>query len=164
VTTQWYDRIEIDGEQWPLSLRGMPEPLPRPLPGGRVVEFEYPHTGLYRGYLAQWSLRGKRLYLADLEAYGRIEESGPPEIVWEEYPGGRISRRIGSQARDFGLRDVFGSDEPVWATWVTAELRVAWSRATFEHTSWKTFCARWRVLTVESGLVVGDRVERGETR
>ena len=27
-----------------------------------------------------------------------------------------------------------------------------------------TFCARWRVLTVVCGHVVGDRIELGETR
>ncbi len=164
MTTQWLDRIEIDGEEWPLSLCGMPEPLPRPYPRGLFIEFEYPHTGLYRGYLARWGLREHRLYLTNLEAHGWIGEGGPPEIVREEYPGGWIGRRINCQTRDFGLRDVFGSDEPVWATWVTMELRVAWSRATFEHTSWKTFCARWRVLTIVCGHVVGDRIEPGETR
>jgi len=164
VTTQWLDRIEIEGEQWPLSLCGMPAPLPRPYPRGLVIEFESPHTGLSRGSLARWSMRGDRLYLAGLEAHGWIGESGPPEIVQEQYPGGPTIRRVDFQTRDFGLRDVFGSHEPVWANWVTTELRVAWSRATFYHTSWKTFCARWRVLTVVCGHVVGDRIEPGETR
>ena len=164
MTTQWLDRIEIEGEQWPLSLCGMPAPLPRPFPRGLVIEFESPHTGLSRGSLARWRMRGDRLYLAGLEAHGWIGESGPPEIVQEQYPGGPTIRRVDFQTRDFGLRDVFGSHEPVWANWVTTELRVAWSRATFYHTSWKTFCARWRVLTVVCGHVVGDRIEPGETR
>ncbi len=163
MTTQWLDTIEINGERWPLSFQGMPEPLPRPYPGGLVIEFEYPHTGLYRGHLAHWSVRGGRLYLAGLEAHGWIGKTGPPETVRQEYPGGPVIRHVHSRTRDFGLEDVFGSDEPVWATWVTTELRVAWSRATFRHTSWRTFCSRWLVLTVEDGLITGDRIEPGET-
>jgi len=164
MTTQWPDSITIDGEQWPVGLRGMPEPLPRPYPRGLVIEFEYPHTGLYRGYLARWGLHGSRLYLEALEAHGWIGETGPPETLRELHPGGPMIRHIDFRPRDFTLEDVFGSPEPVWASWVTTELRVASSRATYRHTSWKTFCSRWRVLTVENGVVVRDRIEPGETR
>jgi len=164
MTTQWLDSITLDGEKWPLGLRGMPEPLPKPNPRGLVIEFEYPHTGLYRGYLAHWTVCEGRLYLAALEAHGWIGASGPPETVRELYPGGPAIRHIELNTRDFGLQDVFGGREPVWADWVTTELRVAYDRASFQHTSWKTFCARWRVLTVENGLIVGDRIEPGESR
>jgi len=164
MTTQWLNSITIDGETWPLGLRGMPEPLPQPCPRDLVIEFEYPHTGLYRGYLANWMVSAGRLYLAGLEAHGWIGEAGPPETVRELYPGGPMIRHIEPTTRDFGLEDVFGSCEPVWAEWVATELRTAYRRASFQHTSWKTFCARWRVLTIESGLVVGDRIEAGEIR
>ena len=164
MTTQWPDSIMIDGERWPLSLRGMPEPLPQPYPRGLVIEFESPHTGLNRGYLARWGLRGNRLYLEDLEAHGWIGETGPPETLHELHPGVPMIRHVHLTTRDFTLEDVFGSPEPVWASWVTTELRVAYSRATYEHTSWKTFCSRWRVLSIENGLVIRDRVEPGETK
>ncbi|HZH12233.1 MAG TPA: hypothetical protein VEZ24_17930 [Microvirga sp.] len=164
MTTQWPDSITLDGERWPLGLRGTPAPLPRPYPRGLVIEFDFPHTGLYRGYLAHWAVQGNRLYLESLEAYGYIGESDPPETLHELYPGGPMIRHVHPTIRDFTLEDVFGSPEPVWASWVTTELRVAYSRTTYHHTSYKTYCSRWRVLNVENGLIVGDRIEPGETR
>jgi len=163
MTTQWLDTIEIGGEHWPLGLRGMPEPLPRPYPRGLVIELEPPHTGLNRGALARWRVSGGQLYLAGLEAHGWIGEKGPPETLRQICPGGPAIRVVHFRSWDFGLKEVFGTDEPVWARWVTTELRIAWDRATFRHTSWTTFCARWRVMMVEGGLVVGERIERGET-
>lgn len=161
MTTQMMDRIRIAGETYPLGFRGSPSPIP---PGGLPdieVDFNSPHTALGRGYLATWARWGDRLLLADLQGFGRVSRGGARLNAPEDRPRPAWLHEL--EWGEFGLPEVFGSPGPVFARWVTTELRVPVCRVTFSHNSWRTLCARWLVLTVERGIVAAERVERGET-
>ncbi len=143
MTEQTLDLIEIGGIARPLA--SFPEPLPRPYPNGHVIEFDAEATDLYRGYRAIWRLAGSRLMLAQLDAFGCLDPTH--------------ENGLRSPPRPFTLADVFGSDQPVHATWVTAVLKVAEDVASFRMDPRGNRCARWRFVDVRAGIVVGHRFE-----
>ncbi|MBN2500503.1 MAG: hypothetical protein JXB38_07005 [Anaerolineales bacterium] len=135
MTAQRPDTLIYGGKQYPIYT----EPLEAYFRlGNRRPAFRSPHTGLWRGYVANWKIETERLYLVGLEAWlGDISGEGPL-----------------TQA---GIEVLFpDANGPVMADWYSGGLRVQMGELLqYVHMGYESVYEQELLLTVENGRVVG---------
>jgi hypothetical protein len=135
ATAQSPDLLEMDGKTYriytnPLApfLAANPGRLPKP---------ELISTGLWRGYIATWSVHGKQLLLQDV----RMLTKAYIDTKADE------SKRYRSV-----LKEMFGDDAPQPATWFTGHLIVPTGELVdYVHMGYGSTYSSYLVLTVVQG-------------
>lgn len=130
MTEQVPDRVRIDGIGWSLidgiDVRGAFDGWPPPHPTS------WPHTACYRGWVAGWTIRDGRLWLAGLTWYTRRGMLAAKDL----FPGRPL---------------------PIFAEWVSAELSLQGSEWFETPSGYQQGRPIWRIIAVERGMVVEDR-------
>lgn len=150
MTAQLPDIIELDGEK--LALRSNPlEPYlashpPRPKQFRRVT------TACHRGYVAQWRINNDELWLTAIL----------PAINLLRHPVHAMALLPAEPADDDRpIHEQLGLDLPSLATWFTGDLRIPQGDLLeYHHHGYSSLYEGQRILTIQEGVVVGDRTER----
>jgi hypothetical protein len=145
ATAQAPDVLKIDGKTYyihtnPLSSFLLAHP-------GRLPESAVVSSGLWRGYIAKWSVRESRLFLDDVsvptEAY---MDSDAPE----------------SKQYQSALPHLFGDPAPRVATWFTGHLIVPTGEMVeYVHMGYGSTYSSYMVLTVVKGAIQKRREMTG---
>lgn len=142
MTRQSPDELEYSGEHYPLY------PFPPLLPEGHP---RWKHcriapgtsTANYRGYRAQWAVRGGRLFLKGFGGYAEEGDGAGPQ-------SGSVERQ-----RTIGMIDVHEVDAAVPATWISCNLVCPVGSAA--GTRWDDFIPeRFLLLRVVRGTVMAE--------
>lgn len=137
ATAQAPDLLKIDGKTYPIHtnplapvLAANPERLPEP---------EIISTGLWRGYIATWTVRENRLLLEDVRM--RTKASMDPDA-----PESKQSRSV--------MKNLFGESAPRVATWFTGHLIVpTGTMVGYVHMGYGSTYSSYMVLTIIKGAV-----------
>ena len=137
ATAQAPDLLKINGKTYyihtnPLTpvLAEKPERLPKPGVGS---------TGLWRGYIATWSVRENRLFLDDVRVPTKhYMDSDVPE----------------SKQFQSAMKHLFGESAPRVATWFTGNLIVPTGELVdYVHMGYGSTFSSYMVLTVIEGSI-----------
>lgn len=135
MTAQVPDRLVLRGEEYALCATPLEDYLKR-VRKARRPAFMWSSTACYRGYVARWEVKARKLYLTALE--GWIERDNAP-----------ISG---------GLRDAFPRlKTPLFASWVTDTLRCPEGRLlSYVHAGFASTYERDRLIHFEKGVLVSE--------
>ncbi|AWN37659.1 HEAT repeat domain-containing protein [Methylobacterium radiodurans] len=112
-----------------------------------------------RGHGASWEVKDGRLYL---KRFGGAVPADDPHHQYRKFLDGAPEGKI-----QVGMPDVHETDEPIFATWVTADLNCAsWER--LDRSSGHDLPRAFRLFRIERGHVVAqaavdNRIHRAET-
>jgi hypothetical protein len=145
ATQQSYEAIIYKGkERWLMEypLEAYLEPLgQRP----RVIR-KWRNTGLYRGYIGTWEIKDDHLWFLSYECYGGW--------IFSKWKSGKMK----ALNKDWRA--------PVKATWYTGELCLPSGRylAEMEDIYLEPRYERYRMIKIQKGKVVGERVIDNQTK
>jgi hypothetical protein len=137
ATFQAPDVLEIDGKTYDIHTNPL-APFLAANPG-RLPEPELISTGLWRGYIATWSVEGKRLLLKDVR------------VLTKAY-----TNRQADESKWYRsvLKQMFGDDAPQPATWFTGHLIVPTGELVdYVHMGYGSTYSSYLILTVVQGEV-----------
>lgn len=106
---------------------------------GRLPEAGAHSTGLWRGYIGSWSIRGNRLMLDDVKVPTRhyMDDDAPEEKQFQS-----------------AMKPLFGTSEPQVATWFTGNLIVPTGEmVNYVHMGYGSTYSSYMVLTIVKGVV-----------
>lgn len=97
-----------------------------------------------RGYVATWEIKDDRLFVI---AFGGTVES------------------LSEEERNIGMKDVYGTETPVWAEWVSKTLAIPVGKEIpdpegFRSPTWSAYCD----VEVANGRIVGMTERNGAER
>jgi hypothetical protein len=179
ATGQVSDRIRIAGKEFPL----LANPLEDYYTSEREKERPYfpsPGTSNWRGYVATWEIRDRRLNMVGISAMRLVRPPTPEEIEqeynkrkgmpgWTPYDPKKQYSLIrlvlqGEKNRwaPYELKDLFPTqilDGRVFASWYSGELRVPEGKLLqYVHMGYGSVYERERFIQVKAGVVVSERV------
>lgn len=128
MTAQISDVIYLDGKKRSL----MSEPLEQYFETiGHRPQFQAPHTGLWRGYIATWRIKFDQLFLSEIEGFF---PSPRPMLMKEIFPD---------------------ADIPVKATWFSGKLVIPQGKLLqYEHIGFESIYQKETTIEVVQGDVV----------
>lgn len=149
MTAQATELINIAGQTHPLCTAPLGPWLAEVQP---ALAFDVQWTSNWRGYVGHWSIEaapqrdsliGASLYLKGIRALARFTSDR------DEVP------------RPVALADLFpGWPDGVLAHWFSGELRVIRSNVVkYKHSGWASLYEFEQFLSVDCGVVVGERFE-----
>ncbi len=145
ATAQAPDVLKIDGKTYDIQTNPL-APFLAANPG-RLPEPEVQSTGLWRGYIATWSVRDKQLVLEDVGVPTRAFMDDVPE-----------SERLRS-----AMKALFGKAGPRAATWFTGHLIVPTGEIVdYVHMGYASTYSSYLVLTIVKGALQNDRAMNRE--
>lgn len=152
MTAQIPDRILIDDVEHNLHTL----PL-RPILDARNPRpaFRAPHSGNWRGYTADWTIVDNQLFLTGIAGTicTRAAERGVPASSWCRT--GHIGQ---CSLQPIGVGDLFPGEERVHAIWYSGDLVMPAGEMTrYVHAGFASSYARYRIITVNAGQVLGSR-------
>jgi len=139
------------------------------------IRFIPPHTACWRGYLAEWAVNKDKLFLksiqgkaevTDLEAWrserlalrkrlkqGEISPQENGHLLKEHYKRLTTERKV-------DLTFLFGSSEPVHATWITGIIRIPTGNIIrYVHMDYFSEYDRNLFLSFKDGMLLSAREE-----
>src|SRR5690242_2610204 len=121
MTHQHLDTIEIEDQNHWLA-----QSIPILPPGhaqGIGLETEPESTANYKGWDAHWTIENGRMWLAELSVFGFLGRKklkpGEERADQEEYRAGLITH---CTPRRICFREIFGTEPPVFAAWVSQKV------------------------------------------
>lgn len=156
MTAQSPERILIDGVTHPLFS----DPL-YPLLEAHGLRFEMTSTACWRGYIGTWQVMDGKLQIVGLvRQYNWNSKLRTVDPVTEKRRSGRW---IAELLPDEGLASVLNAAQctafPIPAVWFSGRLRLPMGqRLVYVHMGWGSRYESERVLTIERGVVVRDRI------
>jgi hypothetical protein len=137
ATAQAPDILKIDGKTYFIHTNPLGPVLATN--GDRLPKPAVISSGLWRGYIATWAVRERRLFLEDVRVpTEKYMDSSAPE-----------SAQFSS-----ALKDLFGDSAPRVATWFTGHLIVPTGRIVeYVHMGYGSTYSSYLVLTVVKGEI-----------
>lgn len=137
ATAQVPDVILIDGKEYSLNTN----PLDRYLDklGDKAPRFEWPHTALWRGYVATWELAQGKLYLRKVEGHRNS--------------GNDAGSADDSGANVDGMKEMFPDKSDVVADWYTGTLIIpSGEQVEYVHMGYGSTYAKYIVASIKDGI------------
>jgi hypothetical protein len=147
MTAQHHERLILNGETLKLAATPLEDYFSQ---SNTPTPFRMVHTGLHRGYVGTWEIKGDRLYLTDLmvPAYGKDPDTKKPFLI----------------ERKVDISTIFSdATDIVFADWFTGELRCPQGELKeYHHGGFASIYEADLLITVVSGCVT-DTTTRKNT-
>ena len=143
MTAQFSENIEVEGKPYSLHSTPLGPWLSEVKP---PVRFVATSTACWRGYIGTWRIEQQRLYLVNLA--GEVFTDEKASYADETF-----------RTRTVTMDDLFpGWPDGVFAHWYSGELRIIRGNLVrYKHQGWMSRFEFEQYLTVEAGVVVGER-------
>lgn len=146
ATAQAPDILKLGGKTYSIHSNPL-APFLAANPG-RLPESEVVNTGLWRGYIATWSVREKKLFLEDVRILTKA-------YVDPDAPESKQFRSV--------VKDLFGDSRRRAATWFTGHLIVpTGNMVQYVHMGYASTYSSYIVLTVNKGVIEKRRDLTGD--